>query len=259
MSFIISYDENEGGDFEREIPDEGMYLGCCVRIIDMGLQYNQAYNKYNKTVKIQWELIGTSMKNGKYAGMPFFIGPLYGYTQSLSPKSTLRPIIESWRGKKLTAEEAHSFDLSACVGKYADIQVIHSPNKSDPNKIHANIGAIIPTRTPPDQRPAPVSPLICYKIGMDDPGNKMWDLIPESVRKYINLTGDTSQLVTPQQPVISHPAPNQQLVQEPFPVGQGASLNTAPSAYPGAQPPSMSPSVPPEQPVQFDTMEDIPY
>jgi hypothetical protein len=64
------------------------------------------------------------------------------YTLSLHEKANLRRELETWRGKKFTAEEGEGFDLEKLLGANCQLQVIH--NEKDDGTVYANVQAIVP-------------------------------------------------------------------------------------------------------------------
>lgn len=109
--------ENKSGDFE--LAPEGTHVARCYRIIDLGTQFSQFYNKSSHKIRLYWELPSEVMKDGK----PFSISKQY--TLSFHEKSQLRQMIESWRGRKFTGEEAARFDVSKILGHCCMVNIAH--------------------------------------------------------------------------------------------------------------------------------------
>lgn len=128
-----------GGDF-RPIP-EGVHVGICYGVYDLGTHFDERYNKSVHKIRINWEIPSeriTVERNGKKVDMPRAIGQTY--TASLSPKANLRKMLEAWRGKAFTEKQLDGFDLKALAGKACQIQVIHV-HKDD--KTYANVAGIM--------------------------------------------------------------------------------------------------------------------
>ncbi|MBK7546233.1 MAG: hypothetical protein IPI56_10915 [Elusimicrobia bacterium] len=109
---------NEGaGSFEN--PEPGSYAAVCNQVIDLGTQEGEYQgNKIKRRqVILGWEL---TEKNSK--GEPFRVSSFY--TASLSEKSKLRPMLESWRGAAFSTEELKGFPLSKLLGKPCLVSLI---------------------------------------------------------------------------------------------------------------------------------------
>lgn len=102
--------------------DEGTYTGICVRVIDQGTQPSGQFAPRRK-VLLSWEIpeIERETENGP---MPALVSS--SYTASLSEKSKLRPLLETWRGRKFTPEELRGFDLKNVLGAACLLNVVHS-------------------------------------------------------------------------------------------------------------------------------------
>lgn len=132
MSPIIAKDS--GGDFTPA--PEGSYPAVCCDVIDKGIVEDQ-YGKRHR-LQVRWQLNEDAglMENGK----PWLV--VKTYTLSLNEKATLRHDLESWRGKKFTAEELRGFDVERLLGVPCFLLVVH--NMVDNGKVFANINAIMP-------------------------------------------------------------------------------------------------------------------
>lgn len=95
----------------------GNHLAVCAFVEDIGLDWSDKYQKADHKVVICWEL-GAKMSDGR----PFMISQRY--TVSLGEKSNLRGDLESWRGRKFTADELKGFDLEKLIGVNCLLNVI---------------------------------------------------------------------------------------------------------------------------------------
>jgi hypothetical protein len=79
-------------------------------------------------------------------------------TFSLNEKSNLRAMLNAWRGKALTEEEAKAFDLAKLIGAPCMINLIHQPSKANPEKVYERIAAVLPMMKgmtcPPQHNPS---------------------------------------------------------------------------------------------------------
>jgi len=111
---------------ERTPPlEEGVYTGVCTMVIDLGVQYNQMFDKTNQQVKILWNVVGEYIEINDEK-LPRQISK--DFTLSMDDRSTLHKMLKSWRGKAFTAEELQGFDLRKLLGAGCQLQVIHKSN-----------------------------------------------------------------------------------------------------------------------------------
>lgn len=124
---------NSGGGGFR--PDVGVHNVVCCQIVDFGTHdkewQGKIIGKVNK-VNFGFEFVDINMdgEKGTYH-------PIWGaqFTNSLGKKSALRPLLEGWRGKPFTEEEANGFDLSKLLG--LSCTLIIQPNSKGNPKIQA--------------------------------------------------------------------------------------------------------------------------
>lgn len=168
-----------GGDFE--IAPEGVFLARCYKMVDVGTQTEtgQFGTKENRKIYLYWELLQDDdgeeirMEDGK---TPFSI--FNSYKLSLHPKANLRKHIDSWRGKKLTEEEAADFDLTKLLGAFCKLQITHSTSK-DGQKTYANIEAIMTTKKKLDG----VNEVSSFSI--ENPDMEVFNALPEWLQAKI--------------------------------------------------------------------------
>jgi len=123
--------------FQRTAPLEaGVYTAVCSMVVDLGIQYNQTFNKSTQQVKILWNIIGETIEiNGDV--LPRQVSK--DFTMSLDERSTLRKMLQSWRGKAFTAEELQGFDLKKLLGAGCQLQLIHKTNERGTFAVVENI------------------------------------------------------------------------------------------------------------------------
>jgi hypothetical protein len=122
----------------------GTHVSICVQVIDLGTQTSKFYKvekgpkkgepQQAHKVLIGWELCNENNDDGE----PFLLWKRY--TLSLNEKATLRLHLESWRGKKFTAEELEGFHLKNIVGKPCMLNVVHT--ETDGNT-YANVSGVV--------------------------------------------------------------------------------------------------------------------
>jgi hypothetical protein len=113
---------------------EGLHQAVCVDVLDLGLVEGPWGAK--PKVRIIWQLDQVQPDSGKRALVTA------QYTLSLNEKATLRHHLESWRGRKFTAEELQGFDLEKLIGVNAQVQVVHA--LADDGRTWANVQAVVP-------------------------------------------------------------------------------------------------------------------
>ena len=120
----------------REPAPAGTHAAWCFGMIDLGTQTGQYEGRQRSTHKvwIWWELAEERQADGK----PFRLGGFYSV--SLHEKSSLRKMLQSWRGVPFTAEELDAFDLTTIVGKPCLVNVAH--NKTPDGKVRDQIAAV---------------------------------------------------------------------------------------------------------------------
>lgn len=138
--------DSGSGDFTPA--PEGQWQGVCVDVVDLGLK-ERIYNnekKMRQEIRIVFQLSAKNDAGNEIrteSKTRFSVSRLFGL--NLSDRGSLRPFLESWRGRKFTAEELESekkgFDVEKLLGANALIQVVHNKNG---DKTYANIQSIMP-------------------------------------------------------------------------------------------------------------------
>jgi len=114
----------EGSQKEYFKVPAGTSQGACYDVWDLGWQRSvyQGEEKVQHKIVIAFE-IDEAIPSGEYAGKRMTINAWY--TLSLHKKSTLRAVLESWRGRPFTEEELKGFDLEKLIGVNAMLGIIH--------------------------------------------------------------------------------------------------------------------------------------
>ena len=113
---------------------QGLWAAVCCDVVDLGnvtTQFGTA-----PMVKIWWQLEDLDPATGR----PFLAGQRYRL--SLHEKANLCKMLESWRGRKFTEEEAENFELDKLIGVNCQIQIIH--NLKPGGAVFANVQAVVP-------------------------------------------------------------------------------------------------------------------
>lgn len=168
--------KTKSSDFKR-IP-AGSHIAVCDIVADVGLQETFFGTKQQCYLRFEipderWEY----EKDGKKMEGPGVIGNFY--TASMSKKANLRQLLENWRGRQFTKEEAENFDISSILGKPCMLSVVESES-SDGTK-YSNIASVSPL---PKGIPAPKAelPLLFYYEG----DKSQYSKLPEWIRKKID-------------------------------------------------------------------------
>lgn len=177
----LTVKERSGADIEP-IP-AGVYVATCYGVIDLGTHYSPTFGNEAHKALIQWEIPevrGEFERDGKRVNLPRAISKRY--TLSLSEKSNLRRDLESWRGRKFTAQELAGFDLRAILGAGCQLQIVHETNKE--GRTHATVAAImaLPKGVP---RPKPENAPVFFSFEEGDDRPALPPGLPEWVTKII--------------------------------------------------------------------------
>jgi hypothetical protein len=179
MSLIAK--EKTGLTIEPIAP--GVYVAVCYGLIDLGTHLNPTFGNESHKVLIQWEIPevrGEFERDGQKVSLPRAISKRF--TLSLSEKANLRKDLESWRGRKFTAQELAGFDLRALVGAACQLQIVHETNKE--GRTFATIAAImaLPKGTP---RPQPENTPVFFSFAEAGAKPVLPNGLPEWVGKII--------------------------------------------------------------------------
>jgi hypothetical protein len=113
---------------------EGLWPAVCVDVFDLGL-VETPFGQQAK-IEITWQLEEKDPKTDRR----FLVSQRY--TPSLHEKSRLRPLLESWRGRKFTKDEEREFDIEKLLGANCQLQIVH--NIKDEGRTYANVQACVP-------------------------------------------------------------------------------------------------------------------
>ena len=95
MSSLIA--KSSGGSSITPL-DEGVYVGICTWLIDLGEQRNQKFDKVSHRVIFMWDIVGETVRiNDKEESRTMN----REYTLSLHERSGLRKDLQAWRGTVL--------------------------------------------------------------------------------------------------------------------------------------------------------------
>ena len=126
--------QDNGGDFQRELPPEGRYNAVCVDVVDLGLVEQKAFaggTEKVHMVRIVWALgdaRGNVLRNSE-KGWPLTVSQRY--RSSLHEKANLRKMLQQWLTGGHAFTDAQLSALKADIekpllGRPAEVKVIHS-------------------------------------------------------------------------------------------------------------------------------------
>lgn len=123
---------------EFETAPSGAHVGRCFQFIDLGTQphtYNNVTTSKHK-IRLGWELPLELMKDAR----PFAV--FQSYNWSMHTKSTLRGMLENWRGQKFADTDfgEGGFDTKKLIGATCTISVVH--NVGTDGHVYANIASV---------------------------------------------------------------------------------------------------------------------
>ena len=172
---------------EFKIAPAGNHLARLYSCIDLGHQsviWNGDTKIMHKVV-LTWELHGEDENGEKLQTddkKPLIVSKRY--TVSLGDQSTLRKDLESWSGKKMTAEDRKNFDMKNLLGKFCMLSVVHSEDGK-----YANVSGIsaVPTalrNSLPDGINAPVH------FWLQEFGQAKYDALPKYYKEKITESSE---------------------------------------------------------------------
>ncbi len=153
----------------------------------------QGETKMLNRIRIGWELpTETRVFNPEKGEQPMMIENTY--TLSMHEKATLRAVLQSWRGKPFTEDEARAFDVTKLLGVPCMINVIHKPSK-DGTRLYSNIAGVTPmpkgVACPPQVNPT-------FELNYDEFDQAKFESLPEFIRnemkgsvEYLAKQGNT--------------------------------------------------------------------
>jgi hypothetical protein len=135
-----------GGDFA--VPPAGNHYGRLVTIVELGSQTRERGDKSSthKEIYMCWEF--PELTDAGTVAAFHLIGK--SFTYSFHVKSSLRQLVETWRGK--TFADGEKFNITKLLGLACVISVKHA--NSSQNRTYASIGSVA---APPKGSPVPAA------------------------------------------------------------------------------------------------------
>lgn len=190
MSFYV---EDKGGNFER--CPEGVHMGRCYRIVDLGTQKSEymGQTKYLHKIMLGWEIHGINQDGSPIKmsdGRPFAI--FKNYTLSWSEKANLRLDLQSWRGKAFTQEEMRRFDLSTVLGAWCMLNIIERPGKE--GKTYTNVAGVSPVPAMLKQNGLPAAVNKNEMFNLNEPDMTMFETFSDNLKTKITSSPEWQKL-----------------------------------------------------------------
>lgn len=182
---------------ENTAPDRvqvpaGNHIARCVEMIQLGTVTEDAgiyAGKQMKKVRITWETPDEQHDFGKGL-QPFLVSK--EFTLSMHEKATLRKILESWRGKAFSEEEAKQFDITKLLTKGCMLSVIHKTSQK--GSVYAEISSIasLPKgfECGPQITPSRV-------LAFDEWDHSIFDSLPDFVKNKIKGSKEYAAMLQP--------------------------------------------------------------
>ncbi|SSY81077.1 phage replication initiation protein, NGO0469 family [Alysiella crassa] len=112
----------------------GLHHAHCIRVIDLGQQFNKFNGKKQHKIMIAWEIVGKTKSDGN----PHIAAKTY--TASLNEKAKFFQDLCGWYGDHHDVDE---FDFNELLGLPCAINITHKPSK-DGTKTYAEVQSIAP-------------------------------------------------------------------------------------------------------------------
>ena len=165
----------------------GSYSAVCYRVVDLGTQFSQFYQKASHKLVISWEL-DEKMTDGK----PFSIHKRY--TLSGGKNSALRKDLESWRGQAFTAEEFGTFDIGVLIGKGCMIGV---STRTTEGHTYSDVSSIM--KLPKGTTPITAVNETLY-FSLNDFKQDVFDKLSDHIKESIAKSPEYQQIKAPNVP-----------------------------------------------------------
>lgn len=118
--------KSDGGSRSFEPIPAGVYAARCYSMVHIGTvkETIEGREKILNKVRIGWELPTEKKVFQEEKGeQPHVISK--EFTLSMHPKASLRKLLEAWRGKAFSDDEAKSFDITKLLGVACMLNIIH--------------------------------------------------------------------------------------------------------------------------------------
>jgi hypothetical protein len=177
---------------QRDPVPAGMHVARCYSIVEIGTVTQEIKGTLKSLYKIQitWELPNIKKVFTPEKGeQPLVISE--DYNLSMYGQSNLRKMIESWRGKGFTDDEANKFDVSTLIGVPCMVNIINKPS-ADGQKVYSDITGVMRM---PKEIVAPhqcnKSVILCY----DNFDTALFESLPLFLKAKIMATPEYAAMI----------------------------------------------------------------
>lgn len=157
--------------------DTGIWPAICVAFVDLGTSEDTYIDKTTMRAKIAvgWEVAG------ERAGEPVKELVWKVFTSSLHEKSTLRKWLESWRGRKFSANEINEFDFIDMLDKPCQVNFMH---KEAEKGTRGYVDSVLPAGKTKIKREHPLWFFSFQDVKLDmDVFNAIPDFLRDTIKK----------------------------------------------------------------------------
>lgn len=163
-------------DFELP-PAGGPYVAVCTRVIDLGTQFSEFYNKSSHKLMLGWELADMADSQGR----PYQIAKRY--TLSMHEKAQLRKDLEAWRGAPFVASDfgPGGFEIAKLLGKPCQMMISHSEGGE---RTYANVSALMKLGKGM-VAPEAISPLEYIALNAEEFDRAAFDQLSDGLKRVI--------------------------------------------------------------------------
>ena len=165
---------------KRELAPQGNHVAICYKMVELGTITDtfKGEDVTRHRVLLYWEL---SNELATFDGVEKPISVSKEFSLSMNEKSTLRKMLESWRGKAFTEKEANAFDITKLMGVPCMVNVIHVTSQS--GNQYENVSSITPL---PKGMEIPTQFNDSFEFSIDGYDQVKFDTFPDFIKDKIN-------------------------------------------------------------------------
>ena len=165
---------------KRELAPQGNHVAICYKMIELGTITDtfKGEEVTRHRVTLSWELSNEFID---FDGVKSPISVSKEFTLSMHEKAILRKMLESWRGKAFTKDEAKSFDITKLMGVPCMVNVLHAT--SGAGNQYENVSSITPL---PKGMEIPTQFNDSFEFSIDGYDQAKFDTFPDFIKDKIN-------------------------------------------------------------------------
>lgn len=177
----------------REPVPAGNYMARCYKMIEIGTvtEVVMGTPKTLHKVRIGWELpTETKVFDQAKGEQPLVIDQ--EYTLSMNEKANLRKMLESWRGKAFTEDEAKCFDITNLLGKPCMLNIIHKQSKT--GNVYEQISSVTAV---PKGIQVPPQMTKSFVLSYDSFDEDLFNSLPDFIKQKMQTSAEYSAMKNP--------------------------------------------------------------